>query len=54
VILVLRKVFELTNVPVEKAEHSLSIDGSGLPTSIKQNWANDRENTEAHAGYDKL
>lgn len=40
--LVLQTVFEMTNEPIQDKEHNFSIDGSGMPASIKQNYANDR------------
>lgn len=54
VMCLLRLVFEMTHEPVSALETKFSIDGSGEPTSIKQNYANDRDNTEKHAGYQKF
>lgn len=51
---ILDKVFELTNRPIEEKETSFSADGTGLPLSIKQNYANDRDDQAKHAGYDKM
>lgn len=50
---ILGKVFEMTHEPITNKETSFSADGTGLPLSIKQNYANDRDNQEKHAGYDK-
>ena len=36
-------VFKLTNEPVRGLEKVFSVDGSGSPTSVKQNYAQDRE-----------
>lgn len=51
---ILGAVFEATKVPMEGKETSFSADATGLPLSIKQNYANDRENRGKHAGYDKM
>ena len=51
---ILGKVFEATNAPIRDKETSFSADGTGLPLSIKQNYANDRDNQDKHAGYDKM
>lgn len=40
---ILDEVFELSNVPVEGRETVFSIDGSGTPTRMRQNYAHDRE-----------
>lgn len=39
---ILDEVFKLTNEPIEGLEKVFSVDGSGVPTSVKQNYANDR------------
>ena len=46
-------VFETTSQPIINKETSFSADGTGLPLSIKQNYENDRNEHEKHAGYDK-
>lgn len=51
---ILLQVFEMTSKPISDKETSFSADGTGLPLSIKQNYANDRDNQEKHAGYDKM
>ncbi|MDR0372103.1 MAG: hypothetical protein LBI79_00850 [Nitrososphaerota archaeon] len=38
---ILEEIFELTNMPVRDLEHDFGPDGSGLPTSCKQNYEND-------------
>ncbi|MEM4360161.1 MAG: hypothetical protein QXT45_06495 [Candidatus Bilamarchaeaceae archaeon] len=43
----------MTSEPIKEIETSLSADGTGLPLSIKQNYENDRDKQEKHAGYDK-
>jgi len=40
---ILDVVFNLTNKPVRGLEKVFSIDGSGTPTSVKQNYAADRQ-----------
>lgn len=40
---ILLKVFDITNEPISDTETSFSADGTGLPLSIKQNYANDRD-----------
>ena len=54
VIQILELVFELTNEPVADKETKFSIDGSGMPRSVKQNWAQDKDDDEKCAGYDKM
>jgi hypothetical protein len=39
---ILNVIFQLTNEPVRKLE-MFSVDGSGSPTSVKQNYAHDRQ-----------
>ena len=41
--LIVEKAFQLTNEPVKDKEKDFSIDGTGLETSIKQNYANDKD-----------
>ena len=50
---VLMQVFDMTSEPIRDKEISFSGDGTGMPLSIKQNHANDRDNEAKHAGYDK-
>ncbi len=58
VVLILREVFRLTQEPVKEKEHIFSPDGTGLPTSLKQNWENDRRHKEGGdreaGGYEKM
>ena len=54
VILILNHVFKLTQEPVKGLEHDFSADGSGLPTSMKQNWERDRDDEEKRAGFEKM
>jgi transposase len=51
---ILDEVFELTNVPVADLEHWFGPDGSGLATSCKQNYENDRQSGQTHKGYEKI
>lgn len=52
--LILKEIFRLTNEPVVNKEHEFSVDGSGLPTSIKQNYENDCKAEKAKKGYGKM
>lgn len=54
VTLILNEVFKMTQEPVKELEKNFSADGTGLPTSIKQNWERDRDDEEKRAGYDKM
>jgi transposase len=40
---ILEEAMRISNEPIEGLEHAFSIDGSGTPTSMKQNYAHDRE-----------
>ena len=40
---ILDEAMRISNAPIEGLEHAFSIDGSGTPTSMKQNYAHDRE-----------
>ena len=51
---ILGKIFEATSIPIRDKETSFSGDGTGLPLSTKQNYANDRDDQDKHAGYDKM
>ncbi|MCS4542101.1 MAG: hypothetical protein HY929_07280 [Euryarchaeota archaeon] len=53
VTLILKEIFRLTQEPVSDKEEKFSPDGSGLPTSIKQNWEKDFRNGEKK-GYEKM
>lgn len=54
VTLILNEVFKMTQEPVKELEHDFSADGTGVPTSIKQNWERDRNDEEKRAGYGKM
>lgn len=54
VVLILKRVFDMTNEPVSDKETKFSIDGTGLPRTIKQNWVNDKGDPEKRKGYDML
>lgn len=54
VTLILREIFRLTQEPVRDKEHEFSIDGSGLPTSIKQNYESECRDEKAKRGYEKM
>jgi len=49
----LDEVFALTNEPVRGLERVLSVDGTGLPTSVKQNYERDARSKEGRGalGY---
>jgi len=53
-IAILIEVFRMSNEPVRDKETRFSIDGSGMPTSIKQNYANDKDDKGKKAVYDML
>jgi len=42
VTMILKEVFKMVQEPISEMEHNFSIDGTCLPTSIKQNWENDK------------
>jgi hypothetical protein len=46
-------VFELSNRPVSELETKFSIDGSGMPRTIKDNYERDRARGK-ESKYDKL
>lgn len=54
VALILHVAHQLSNEPVAGKEKDFAIDGTGMPSSIKQNYANDREKGTAAKGYEKL
>lgn len=54
VTLILKEIFRLTQEPVKDKEHEFSVDGSGLPTSIKQNYENDCRKDGKRRGYEKM
>jgi transposase len=51
---ILQEVFRLTQEPVCDKEHTFGPDGTGLSTSMKQNYENDRQNGKVHKGYEKM
>ena len=53
VTLILQEVFKIAQEPIGDKEHIFSIDGSGVPTSTKQNWENDKKKGETK-GYEKM
>ena len=50
---ILNVIFQLTNEPVRKLE-MFSVDGSGSPASVKQNYAQDRQRQRGHAEENDL
>lgn len=50
---ILDVVFNMTNVPVRELEKVFSVDGSGSPTTIKQNYAQDRKRQNAKHSKNK-
>ncbi len=53
VTLILQEVFKIVQEPISDKEHNFSIDGTGLPTSTKQNWEQDKKKSETK-GYEKM
>ena len=53
VTLILQEVFKIAQEPIRDKEHNFSIDGTGLPTSTKQNWEQDKKKSETK-GYEKM
>jgi len=51
---ILEKVFELTNTPIQDLEHEFGSDATGLSTSSKQNYENDRTKNQTSKGYEKV
>lgn len=54
VVLILQEIFRLTQEPVKEKEHVFGPDGTGLPTSMKQNWEDDRKKNHKGKGYEKM
>ncbi|MEA1904291.1 MAG: transposase [Candidatus Hadarchaeota archaeon] len=54
VILVLREIFGMTQEPLRDMEVNFSIDGTGVPTSMKQNWGRDKGNGKERKSYEKM
>ena len=53
VTLILQEAFKIVQEPISDKEHNFSIDGSGLPTSTKQNWEQDKKKSDTK-GYEKM
>lgn len=53
VTLILQEAFKIVQEPIRDKEHNFSIDGTGLPTSTKQNWEQDKKKSETK-GYEKM
>ncbi|HLD78126.1 MAG TPA: transposase, partial [archaeon] len=53
VLFLMRAVFDRTIEPIRASEQALSIDGTGLPTSVKRNYESDK-GTEHAKQYDML
>jgi transposase len=51
--LILHKAFELCNRPLKDKERDFSIDGTGLTTSIKENYARDKDDKKAKKSWEK-
>jgi len=54
VTIILNEVFKMTQEPVKELEKNFSADGTGLSTSMKQNWERDRDDEKKRAGYEKM
>ena len=51
--LILHKAFELCNMPLKDKERDFSIDGTGLTTSIRENYARDKDDRKAKRMWEK-
>ena len=51
---ILQQIFTLTQEPVCEREHVFGPDGTGLSTSMKQNYETDRQSGKVHKGYEKM
>ena len=51
---ILEEVFELTNNPIKDLEHEFGPDATGLSTSCKENYENDRQKNQTGKGYEKI
>jgi transposase len=54
VTLILEEIFKLSQEPVEDKEHVFAPDGTGVSTSMKNNWENDRRKGGKTKGYEKM
>lgn len=54
VTLILNEVFRMTQEPVKEVEKNFSADGTGVPTSMKQNWERDKNGDGKQTGYEKM
>jgi len=50
----LKEIFRLTQEPVRQREHVFAPDGTGLSTSMKQNYENDCRKKDRKTGYEKM
>lgn len=51
---ILYEAFKMTQEPVKDKEHCFSIDGTGLPTSMLQNWNRDKDDGKKVHGFEKM
>jgi len=51
---ILDEVLRMSNEPIKDKETMFSIDGTGMPTTIKKNYANDRGDDEKKKAYRML
>jgi len=51
--LILGKAFEICNRPLRDKEKDFSVDGTGLTTSIKENYARDKDDKKAKKTWEK-
>lgn len=54
VIAILMEVLRMSNEPVKDIDTKFTIDGTGMPTSIRQNYASDKTDDAKRAVYDML
>lgn len=51
---IIQEVLKLSNEPIKNKETRFSIDGTGMETSIKQNYANEKSDDKKKAAYRML
>jgi len=51
---ILNEVLRMSNEPIKDRETKFSIDGTGMPTTIKKNYANDRSDDAKKSAYRML
>ncbi|KXB01989.1 hypothetical protein AKJ45_03790 [candidate division MSBL1 archaeon SCGC-AAA261F19] len=54
VAMILREVFKMTQEPAGEKEHNFAPDGTGIPATLKVNWARDSEDGENQYKFLKM